>query len=116
MFDMDLYNMFRERVNSSALPYNSWAYHLCLNCLLSCRLCPGKLALGEIRGKVPLYAISQGGDSSDDKTVPAGERVAQVLQSCFDVGRRILDLSAAYISRRGLGVLVNLVLYLIQNT
>ena len=53
MLAIDLHNMFRKRVSSFALPFNSWAYHLCLNCLFSCRLYPGELALGEIGGRAP---------------------------------------------------------------
>ena len=69
MLDIDLYNMFRKRVSSSALPFNSWAYHLCLNCLLSCRLCLEELVPGETGGKSPIHAMFQGDTSSDDETV-----------------------------------------------
>ena len=40
-------------VNSSALPFNSWAYHLCLNFLVFHRLCLEDLAPGEIEGRPP---------------------------------------------------------------
>ena len=38
-------------VSSSALPFNSWAYHLCLNFLLFRILCLEELSLREIRGR-----------------------------------------------------------------
>ena len=60
MLDIDLHNMFRKRVSSSSLPFNSWAYNLCLNYLSSGRLCPGELALGATVGRPPLCHILEG--------------------------------------------------------
>ena len=85
MLDIDLHNMFRKRVSSSALSFNSWAYHLCLNFLLFCRLCPEELALGEI-GEGPHVCYVSGDDSFNDETASAGEQLARVLQSRFNCG------------------------------
>ena len=38
------------------------------------------------QGKAPMYATSQGDDSSDDETTSASEQAARVLQSHFDCG------------------------------
>ena len=51
MPDIDLHNMFRKRVSSSALPFNLWAYHLCQNFLLYCKSCLEELALGGTWGR-----------------------------------------------------------------
>ena len=45
-----------NNVSSSVLPFVSWAYHLCLNFWLFCRLCLTGLVLGEIKGR-PLFML-----------------------------------------------------------
>jgi len=56
------------------------------------------------QGKAPMYATSQGDDSSDDKTASASKQVARVLQSRFDHGEEdtgpIGDISIETWSRR----------------
>ena len=55
------------------------------------------------RGKAPMYATSQGGDSSDDETISASEQVTQVLQSRFGRGEEDTGSPTAYLLRPGLG-------------